>query len=217
MDRVKEAALTIENPKDEFKHLDGVTVKVAVTSGLKGAKELMQQVAEGQSPYHFIEVMGCPGGCIMGGGQPRSADPDVRQKRLRGTYDEDESKTLRKSHENPYITALYKDYLEQPNSHVSHKYLHTHYVPRGLLNELTDQRFAIATPTPAKNAARQTAAEKQRKAAAPERGYGVDSVHSAQALSLEAENMRLKGELTDTAETVEILKNVIADYLKRER
>ena len=217
LDRVKEAALTIENPKDEFKHLDGVTVKVAVTSGLKGAKELMQQVAEGQSPYHFIEVMGCPGGCIMGGGQPRSADPDVRQKRLRGTYDEDESKTLRKSHENPYITALYKDYLEQPNSHVSHKYLHTHYVPRGLLNELTDQRFAIATPTPAKNAARQTAAEKQRKAAAPERGYGVDSVHSAQALSLEAENMRLKGELTDTAETVEILKNVIADYLKRER
>jgi NADH-quinone oxidoreductase subunit G/NADP-reducing hydrogenase subunit HndD len=217
LERVKEAALTIENPKEEFKHLDGVTVKVAVTSGLKGAKELMQQVAEGQSPYHFIEVMGCPGGCIMGGGQPRSADPDVRQKRLRGVYDEDESKTLRKSHENPYITALYKEYLEHPNSHVSHKYLHTHYVPRGVLNELSDQRFSVVPPPAKKQPTGMTAAGKQRTASEPSRGYGFEGIQSAQALSLEAENTRLKSELADTAETVEILKNVIADYLKRER
>ncbi len=216
LERVKEAELTIENPKEEFKHLDGVTVKVAVTSGLKGVRELMRQVAEGQSPYHFIEVMACPGGCMMGGGQPRSKDPDVREKRLRGIYEEDESKTLRKSHENPYITAVYKEYLEQPNSHVSHKYLHTNYVPRGILNELTDQRFSVASPPEQKKTAREPAAQKQRKAAAPAQGYGFDS-HSVQALSLEAENTKLKSELAETAETVEILKNVIADYLKRER
>ncbi len=216
LERVKEAALTIENPKEEFKHLDGVTVKVAVTSGLKGAKELMRQVAEGQSPYHFIEVMGCPGGCIMGGGQPRSDDPEVRQKRLRGTYDEDEGKTLRKSHENPYITALYKDYLEHPNSHVSHKYLHTHYVPRGMRNELTDQRFSVDVPTVTKKEVSRTASEKHKTAVAAH-SYGFDGVQSAQALSLEAENSRLKGELSEAAETVEILKNVISDYLKRER
>ncbi len=214
LERVKEAALTIENPKEEYKHLDGVTVKVAVTSGLKGAKELMKQVAEGQSPYHFIEVMGCPGGCIMGGGQPRSDDPDVRQKRLRGTYDEDESKTLRKSHENPYVTALYKEYLEHPNSHVSHKYLHTHYVPRGILNELTEQRFSLEAPPVKKTAA---AAAVKQSGSVSARGYGFDAMPSSQALSLEAENTRLKTELSDTAETVEILKNVIADYLKRER
>ena len=214
LERVKEAALTIENPKEEYKHLNGVTVKVAVTSGLKGAKELMMQVAEGQSPYHFIEVMGCPGGCIMGGGQPRSDDPDVRQKRLRGTYDEDESKTLRKSHENPYITALYKEYLEHPGSHVSHKYLHTHYVPRGVLNELTDQRFSLEAPPVKKTAA---AAAVKQSGSVSARGYGFDAMPSSQALSLEAENTRLKTELSDTAETVEILKNVIADYLKRER
>ena len=217
LDRVKQAELTIENPKEEFKHLNGVTVKVAVTSGLKGAKELMQQVAEGQSPYHFIEVMGCPGGCIMGGGQPRSDDPDVREKRLRGTYDEDESKPLRKSHENPYITAIYKEYLEQPNSHVSHKYLHTHYVPRGILNELSDQRFTVAAPPSPKKTAHTDAAEKRHKKAFAERSYGFDTMQPSQALSLEAENTRLKTELADTSETVEILKNVIADYLKRER
>ncbi len=211
LDRVKEASVTITEPLPEYKFLDGVTVRVAVTSGLAGARELMEQVAEGDSPYHFIEVMGCPGGCITGGGQPRSEDPDVRQKRLAGLYDEDESKTLRKSHENPYITALYKDYLEQPNSHVSHKYLHTHYVPRGLFNELTDQRFTIATEqnAPAKSA--------RKPAAATVSGSKAESMQSVQALSLEAENTRLKSELYETAETVEILKSVIADYLKRER
>lgn len=150
LDSVKEASLTIENPKEEYRHLDGVTVKVAVTSGLKGAKQLMEQIAVGQSPYHFIEVMGCPGGCIMGGGQPRSDDPDVRQNRLQQLYCEDESKVLRKSHDNPYITALYKDFLEEPNSHISHKYLHTHYVKRGVFNELTDQRFSVMNKETAK-------------------------------------------------------------------
>ena len=143
LDQVKEASITIENPLPDYKFLDGVTVRVAVTSGLKGANQLMEQVAKGESPYHFIEVMGCPGGCIMGGGQPRSDDPDVRTKRLSGLYTEDESKTMRKSHENPYIQSLYDEYLGHPNGHKSHELLHTHYVPRGLSNELTEERFTV--------------------------------------------------------------------------
>ena len=103
LDQVKEAAITIENPLPDYAFLDGVTVRVAVTSGLDGANKLMKAVEKGESPYHFIEVMGCPGGCIMGGGQPRSDDPDVREKRLQNLYLEDECKELRKSHENPYV------------------------------------------------------------------------------------------------------------------
>lgn len=132
MERIKHAQLKIENPIEKYKFLDGVTLKVAVTSGLKGARELMEQISKGGSPYHFIEVMGCPGGCIMGGGQPRSDDLQIAQKRLRAIYDEDESKTLRKSHENPYVDLLYKEFLKEPNGHKSHELLHTHYVPRGI-------------------------------------------------------------------------------------
>jgi len=71
LEKIKRADLTIENPLEDYKFLDGVTVKVAVTSGLSGAKQLMKEISEGNSPYHFIDVMGCPGGCISGGGQPR--------------------------------------------------------------------------------------------------------------------------------------------------
>jgi len=131
LDQIKEAAILIENPVDAYKFLDGVTVRVAVTSGLAGANKLMEQVASGTSPYHFIEVMGCPGGCITGGGQPRSSDADIRTKRLNAIYAEDESKTLRKSHENPYVISIYEEYLGAPNGHKSHELLHTHYVKRG--------------------------------------------------------------------------------------
>ena len=218
LERVKEAALTIENPKEEYKYLDGVTVRVAVTSGLKGANQLMQQIADGQSPYHFIEVMGCPGGCIMGGGQPRSVDPDVRTKRLQGLYDEDESKVLRKSHENPYVASLYKEYLEFPGSHVSHKYLHTHYVKRGIFNEMTDQRYSITQKQPAKKIIRtEDQSGRQRISKQEESRLAFDSLQSTHVISLEAENSKLKKELTDAAETVEIMKNVIADYLKKDR
>lgn len=140
LEQVKSAEILIENPVEAYKFLDGVTVKVAVTSGLAGAYKLMEEVADGTSPYHFIEVMGCPGGCITGGGQPRSKDPEVRLKRLKGLYSEDESKVLRKSHENPYVTSLYEEFLEYPNSHVSHSLLHTHYVKRGIYNELVGKK-----------------------------------------------------------------------------
>jgi NADP-reducing hydrogenase subunit HndD len=133
--QIKTADLPLENVRPEFSFLEGFTVKVAVTSGLAGAKTLLSQVHDGTSPYHFIEVMGCPGGCIMGGGQPRSSDENVRDKRLRAILTEDESKTLRKSHENPYIKKLYTDFLGNPGSELSHELLHTTYVPRGTFNE----------------------------------------------------------------------------------
>jgi len=143
LDQVKEAAITVTEPLPAYAFLDGVTVRVAVTSGLAGARKLMEQVAKGESPYHFIEVMGCPGGCITGGGQPRSKDPDVRVKRQMGLYTEDEQKTLRKSHENPFITKLYTDFLGEANGHLSHELLHTHYVPRGEFNEIAQRSYSI--------------------------------------------------------------------------
>ena len=130
LDQIKTAELKIENPTNEYKFLDGVIVKVAVTSGLKGAKILMDQVAKGESPYHFIEVMCCPGGCISGGGQPRPTNNYVRQKRLQAIYKEDEGKVLRKSHKNPFVVELYKKFLKEPLGEKSHELLHTHYTPR---------------------------------------------------------------------------------------
>ncbi|NLL63320.1 MAG: ferredoxin [Ruminococcaceae bacterium] len=143
LDRIKEGTIKIENPLPDYSFLDGVEVKVAVTSGLKGANILMEQIANGTSPYHFIEVMGCPGGCITGGGQPRTKDINkARKERLEQLYAEDESKVLRKSHENPQLLAFYEEWGE-PCGHASHEYLHTHYVPRGKYNELTDESFVI--------------------------------------------------------------------------
>ena len=135
LEKIKTADIKIENSLPEYKFLEGIVVKVAVTSGLSGAKILMDGVQKGVSPYHFIEIMGCPNGCIMGGGQPRSNDPDIREKRLKAIYTEDESKVLRKSHENPFIKKLYQDFLEHPNSHIAHEFLHTHYTKRGRFNE----------------------------------------------------------------------------------
>lgn len=141
LDEIKEGAIKIEKPLKEYSFLDGVEVKIAVTSGLKGARKLMQQVADGTSPYHFFEVMGCPGGCITGGGQPRTDDIEkTRKLRMQALYKEDEGKKLRKSHENPQLLEFYKEWGE-PCSHRSHEYLHTHYVKRGVNNELTDESF----------------------------------------------------------------------------
>ncbi|NLA87911.1 MAG: 4Fe-4S dicluster domain-containing protein, partial [Clostridiales bacterium] len=137
LSNIKEASLTFENVKPEYKFLEGVTARVAVASGLKNADVLMKQIEDGSSPYHFIEIMGCPGGCINGGGQPRMAGKpeDYRERRMKAIYDEDESKTLRKSHENPSIQSLYKEFLHEPCGHVSHKLLHTVYTKRGNFNE----------------------------------------------------------------------------------
>lgn len=128
--RIKTAELTIENPLESYSFLAGVTVKVAVTSGLKGAAILLDEIKKGTSPYHFIEIMGCPGGCISGGGQPRPVNDAIRTKRLEAIYREDEGKLLRKSHENKDIMMLYKDFLGVPLGHKSHELLHTIYTRR---------------------------------------------------------------------------------------
>lgn len=127
---IKEGEITIHKTLPEWRSLEGKTVKVAVTSGLENARILLEQIKEGKSPYQFIEVMCCPGGCISGGGQPRPTNAEIRQKRLEAIYREDESKELRKSHENPVLMTLYEEYLEKPNSHIAHDILHTHYVKR---------------------------------------------------------------------------------------
>ncbi len=112
-----------------------LVVKVAVASGLGNARKLLDSVKAGEKEYHFIEIMGCPGGCVTGGGQPivsarvRNVH-DPREVRAAATYAEDKDKPIRKSHENPDIIKLYDEFLGEPNSHKAHELLHTFYVPR---------------------------------------------------------------------------------------
>ncbi len=124
---VKEAALTITGTKAEWSFLEGVELKVAVSHGLGNTRRLLEHIKANGSPYHFIEVMTCPGGCIGGGGQPRFTDDSVRLQRIAAIYSEDESKKIRKSHENPDIQKLYAEFLGTPLGEKSHHLLHTHY------------------------------------------------------------------------------------------
>ena len=144
LEEIREATIKLENVKPEWRAAEGFEVKIAVTSGFAGARKLMEQIKEGSSPYHFIEVMGCPGGCITGGGQPRPQEDIniVRQKRMEAIYGEDERKVVRKSHENKSLMDFYKEWGE-PGCHASHEYLHTHYVKRGKYNELTEETFVV--------------------------------------------------------------------------
>ena len=92
-------------------------------------------IKEGKCPYHFIEIMSCPGGCVNGGGQPIKTafvrnNTDYKAERIKGMYDSDASMKLRKSHDNPVIKELYENYFGKPNSHKAHEILHTSYVPR---------------------------------------------------------------------------------------
>ena len=216
LEQVKTADIKFENVLPEYHFLEGFVVKVAVTSGLSGAKALMDQIADGVSPFHFIEVMGCPSGCIMGGGQPRSKDPDVRQKRLHGIYDEDESKVLRKSHENPSVKKLYEEYLEFPGSHVSHELLHTHYVKRGRFNEYLDDDYVYEEVIPMTQRNSVYSNQPQKKTAQERASRRVhEDLESVKVMALEAEVTRLKQELSDSQETVEILKDVMSDYAKK--
>jgi iron-only hydrogenase group A len=130
MEGVKEASIKIKNAKPEWSFLEGVEMNVAVAHGLANAKKLMEAVASGSANYHFIEIMGCPGGCIGGGGQPIPTSPEIRKKRTEAIYAEDMGMPIRKSHENPEVVEVYKDYLGHPCGHQSHELLHTHYVER---------------------------------------------------------------------------------------
>lgn len=130
MDGVKEATIKIEGCTDDWKFLEGAELKVAIAHGLVNANKIMKMVKEGKAPYHFVEIMACPGGCIGGGGQPIPTSMTIRQTRMKAIYSEDEHMVLRKSHENPDVIAIYKEFLGKPNSHKSHDLLHTHYVER---------------------------------------------------------------------------------------
>ena len=125
----------IEGIKEATYHVANMDVKVAVASGLKNAKELLTRVKNGEADYHFIEIMGCPGGCVNGGGQPRVPASvrnftDIRAERAKALYSLDEKNTLRFSHENTDVQELYTSYLKEPGSHKAHKLLHTTYVKR---------------------------------------------------------------------------------------
>jgi NADP-reducing hydrogenase subunit HndD len=115
--------------------LNGKTVRVAVAHSTGNAKVLLDAVKAGEKHYDFIEVMGCPGGCVTGGGQPIVSAKDqmyldVKALRAKALYDEDAGKELRKSHENPSIKKIYDEYFGEPNSHKAHELLHTTYVAR---------------------------------------------------------------------------------------
>lgn len=130
LEGIKEASATFTGCVPDWSFLEGVTAKVAVAHGLSNAHKLIEKIRNGEASYHFIEIMTCPGGCIGGGGQPRLTTNEVRMKRIEAIYKEDEGRQLRKSHENPDITQIYKEFLGKPLGEKSHKLLHTKYTPR---------------------------------------------------------------------------------------
>ncbi len=131
MTGIREAAITLEDLKEDYKFLEGVTVKVAVAYGTANAGKLMAKIRAGETDYHFVEIMTCPGGCLSGGGQPIPTTPEIRLKRAEAIYNEDSSMKYRCSHQNPSIQKIYEEYFGEPNSHKAHELLHTHYTVRG--------------------------------------------------------------------------------------
>ncbi|HWQ77086.1 MAG TPA: NADH-dependent [FeFe] hydrogenase, group A6 [Syntrophomonas sp.] len=113
--------------KEATVDMDGTVVKVAAVHTLGNARTIMDQVAAGTSPYHFVEVMACPGGCIGGGGQPLTRSNEQRAQRMDAIYTEERGQNLHKSHENHEIQALYHDFLHETLGHKSHELLHTKY------------------------------------------------------------------------------------------
>jgi iron-only hydrogenase group A len=130
MEKIKEATIKLEKCLPEWSFLEGVEVKIAIAHGLKNARIIMNQIVAGESPYHFIEIMACPGGCIGGGGQPIPTNDEIRKKRIAAIYAEDEGMPTRKSHEVPEIKQIYKEFLGEPNSKKAHELLHTKYKKR---------------------------------------------------------------------------------------
>jgi iron only hydrogenase large subunit-like protein len=138
LEGIKDSTVTIQpgpdSPLKMFAGDDGkgIQLHIAVANGLGNAKKLIKSLADGTAKYDFVEVMACPGGCIGGGGQPRSADKQILQKRQQAMYALDERATIRRSHDNPLIQALYEKFFGEPNSHLAHELLHTHYVDGGV-------------------------------------------------------------------------------------
>lgn len=125
----------LEGIKEATVNVNGTDINVAIVHGTANAAKLLNAIRAGEKTYHFIEVMGCPGGCVTGGGQPivdarTRYYVDPRAARAAATYSEDESMAIRKSHKNPAIQKLYAEFLGEPNSHIAHELLHTTYVDR---------------------------------------------------------------------------------------
>ena len=125
----------LEGIKEATVSVNGTDIKVAIVHGTANAAKLLNAIRAGEKTYHFIEVMGCPGGCVTGGGQPivdarTRYYVDPRAARAAATYSEDESMAIRKSHKNPAVQKLYAEFLGEPNSHLAHELLHTTYVDR---------------------------------------------------------------------------------------
>lgn len=125
----------LEGIKEATVNVNGTDINVAIVHGTANAAKLLNAIRAGEKTYHFIEVMGCPGGCVTGGGQPivdarTRYYVDPRAARAAATYSEDESMAIRKSHKNPAVQKLYAEFLGEPNSHLAHELLHTTYVDR---------------------------------------------------------------------------------------
>ena len=121
--------------KEASYNVGGMDVKVAVASGIKNARKLLESVRDGKADYQFIEIMACPGGCVNGGGQPihdayTRANVDIKGLRAAALYTEDEKSKIRKSHESPVVKKVYAEYLGEAGGHKAHHLLHTTYVPR---------------------------------------------------------------------------------------
>lgn len=121
--------------KEATYHVDGQEIKVAVASGTKNAHDLLKMVQSGEKDYAFIEIMGCPGGCVNGGGQPRQPGyirntVNLAQERAKALYQNDLNCEIRKSHKNPQIIRLYNEYLGAPGSSKAHRLLHTSYTAK---------------------------------------------------------------------------------------
>ena len=124
-DGIKKATVTIDDTK----------IKVVAASGLANAQEILEEIKSGKADYQFVEIMACPGGCVMGGGQPIKSskirsEVDVRKLRAESLYSIDEKSTIRKSHENPVVKKIYKEFLKKPGSHLAEELLHTKYQKR---------------------------------------------------------------------------------------
>ena len=121
--------------KEATVNIEGTEINVAVVNGIGNVREVIDEIKENRSKYHFIEVMACPGGCVNGGGQPIHQKPEKVMKRMKALYQIDLEMKTRKSHENESVKSLYKEYFIEPNSHKAHEVLHTDYTNRKNLNK----------------------------------------------------------------------------------
>lgn len=130
MEGLREFSIKIEDPLPLWDFMTGREIRIAIAHGLSNAKHLLRQIDKEGSPYHFIEVMACPGGCLGGGGQPIPTNNDIRLKRVQALYAEEIGMDIRKAHQNPEVTALYDTYLDHPLSPYALDLLHTSYTKR---------------------------------------------------------------------------------------